>query len=142
MVGEVRLSSGLLFPIAITLAVTSPDSIRGGQRDYLRGAAANRRERARRTPGEIQRHDRSVLDANVLPDIQLGLVGKRKHANAFAVFDTAAEQAPQLGRWVVGILLRTGRGKKKMRSLARDFSSSQRARRPRLRPAHPAGLES
>jgi hypothetical protein len=55
--------------------------------------------------GEIQRHDGDLLEIDVLPHVELGPIGKREDANAFALIDVAVEQVPQLGALVLGVPL-------------------------------------
>ena len=55
--------------------------------------------------GEIQRHDGDVLQVDVVPHVELGPVGKRKHADALALVDAAVEEVPQLGPLVLGVPL-------------------------------------
>jgi len=47
--------------------------------------------------GEVQRHNRDAFEVDVLPDIQLGPVRQREHANRFAFVDVAVVDVPQLG---------------------------------------------
>src|SRR5437870_11640830 len=58
--------------------------------------------------GEIHGHDRNVFHVDVLPDVQLGPVGKRKNADALALVYTAIEKVPQLWALVLRILLAEG----------------------------------
>src|SRR6266480_2235212 len=46
---------------------------------------------------EVERDDRNVLEVDVLPDIDLGPVREREHADALAGTQLAVEQAPELG---------------------------------------------
>ena len=55
--------------------------------------------------GEVERHDRNVLDVDVLPDVDLGPVRQRKDADALAGPDAAVQQVPQLGPLVLRIPL-------------------------------------
>ena len=58
--------------------------------------------------GEVERHDRDVLDVDVAPDVDLGPVRERKHADALARPDAgcsagsrarAADSSDPTGRW-------------------------------------------
>ena len=42
---------------------------------------------------------------DVVPDVELGPVGKRKHANAFAGADAAVEEVPEFGALIFWIPL-------------------------------------
>ena len=53
--------------------------------------------------GEVQRDDRNVFEVDVLPDVELGPVGERKDADAFALVDLGVVEVPQLGPLVLGI---------------------------------------
>jgi hypothetical protein len=59
--------------------------------------------------GEVQRHDRDVLQVDVLPDVQLGPVGDREHPQALARMLAGVVQLPQLGPLVLGIPALLGR---------------------------------
>src|SRR5207244_4046891 len=48
-------------------------------------------------PGVVHRDDGDVLEVDVLPDVDLGPVRQREHADAFARAQLAVEQVPQLG---------------------------------------------
>ena len=81
-----------------------------------------------RSRGEIQRHDRDVLAVDVEPDVELGPVREREHAHALALAACArcrAATAPAAG--ASGSQRCCALRNEKMRSLARDFSSSRRA---------------
>ena len=58
--------------------------------------------------GEVERHDRDVLDVDVVPDVELGPVREREDADALARSDAAVEQVPQLGPLVLRIPLALG----------------------------------
>ena len=58
--------------------------------------------------GEVERHDRDVLDVDVLPDVDLGPVREREHADALARPDAAVQQVPELGPLVLRIPLALG----------------------------------
>ena len=45
---------------------------------------------------EVERHDRDVLFVDVLPDVELGPVRQREHADALAWAEPAVEVVPQL----------------------------------------------
>ena len=47
--------------------------------------------------GEVERDDRNLLDVDVLPDVDLGPVREREHADALAGAQLAVQQAPELG---------------------------------------------
>ncbi|RMV96151.1 hypothetical protein ALP01_05381 [Pseudomonas caricapapayae] len=49
---------------------------------------------------KIQRHDRDAFEVDVLPDVQLGPVGKREHTDRLAFVDVAVIDVPQLGALV------------------------------------------
>ena len=71
----------------------------GSQRHALVVDHDQRRRRARttgRSLGEIQRHDRDVLQVDVLPDVELGPVRQREHADALALVLARVVEAPQL----------------------------------------------
>ena len=53
--------------------------------------------------GEVQRHDRDLLQVDVLPDIQLGPIGQREHADRLALLDLAVIDVPQLGTLVLRV---------------------------------------
>src|SRR4026209_223346 len=53
--------------------------------------------------GEIERHHGSVLLVDVLPDVDLGPVRQRKHADALAGPDAAVEKLPELRPLTFGI---------------------------------------
>ena len=55
--------------------------------------------------GEVERHDGDVLLVDVLPDVDLGPVRQRKHADALAGPDAAVEQVPELRPLPLGIPL-------------------------------------
>ena len=81
-----------------------------------------------RSAGEVERHDRDVLEVDVLPDVELGPVRQREDADALALGFARVVERPQLGALVLrvpAVLCRCG--SEKMRSLARLFSSSRRA---------------
>ena len=50
--------------------------------------------------GEVERHDRNVLQHDVVPDIEFGPVRQREHANGFVRPDAGVEEIPQLGTLV------------------------------------------
>ena len=52
---------------------------------------------------EVQRHDRDVLQVDVLPDVELGPVRHREHADALALVLARVVQAPQLGALVLRV---------------------------------------
>src|SRR5262252_7471333 len=54
---------------------------------------------------EINAGEIDVLAGDVLPDVQLGPVGKRKDADMLAGPDPAVQQPPQLGPLQLGIPL-------------------------------------
>src|SRR4051812_21889375 len=53
----------------------------------------------------VHRHDRDVLDVDVLPDVDLGPVREREYANAFARTQLAVQQVPQLRALTLGVPL-------------------------------------
>src|SRR3984893_1620407 len=61
---------------------------------------------------EIQRHDGNALQVDVLPDIELGPVGNREHADALALVLARVVQAPQLGPLVLRIPAMLGRAER------------------------------
>ena len=78
----------------------------GQQRDVVldrdqRLAADHHRARL----GEVQRHDRDVLQVDVMPDVQLRPVGKREDADALALVDAAVVEVPQFRALILGIPL-------------------------------------
>jgi hypothetical protein len=77
--------------------------------------------------GEVQRHDRDVLEVDVLPDVELGPVREREHADALALVLAGVVEVPELGALVLRVPAVLRVRKEKMRSLARTFSSSRRA---------------
>ena len=77
--------------------------------------------------GEIERHDRYVLDVDILPHVELGPVRQREHADRFALVLAGVVEVPQLGTLVLRVPAVPGSRNEKIRSLARDFSSSRRA---------------
>ena len=78
--------------------------------------------------GEVERHDRDVLEVDVLPDVELGPVRQREHADALALVLARVVEAPQLRALVLRVPAVLGAsGTRRSRSLARDFSSSRRA---------------
>ena len=44
--------------------------------------------------GKIKRHDRDILDGDVMPDVKLGPVGERKDTNGFAGVNPSIEEIP------------------------------------------------
>src|SRR5205085_8468869 len=46
---------------------------------------------------EVERHDRDLLAADVVPDVELGPVGEREHADRFARPDPRVVEIPELG---------------------------------------------
>ena len=57
---------------------------------------------------EIERHHRNVLDVDVVPDVELGPVRERKHADALPWRDAAVQEVPELGALALGIPLALG----------------------------------
>ena len=55
--------------------------------------------------GEVERHDRDLLEVDVLPDVELGPVRQREDADALALVDPAVVEVPQLGPLVLRIPL-------------------------------------
>ena len=55
--------------------------------------------------GEIERHDRNLLDVDVVPDVDLGPVREREDADALARADAAVQQVPELRPLVLRIPL-------------------------------------
>ncbi len=53
--------------------------------------------------GEVQRHDRDLLQVDVLPDVQLGPVGQREDADRLTLLDLAVVHVPQLGALVLRV---------------------------------------
>ena len=58
--------------------------------------------------GEVERDDGNFFEMDVVPDVELGPVGEREDANAFAGADAAVEEVPQLGALVFGVPLAGG----------------------------------
>ena len=58
--------------------------------------------------GEVERHDRNVLDVDVAPDVDLGPVRQREDADALARPDAAVQQLPELRPLVLRIPLPVG----------------------------------
>ena len=56
-------------------------------------------------PGEVHRHDRDLLQVDVLPDVELGPVGEREDADGFALVDLGVVEVPQLRPLVLGVPL-------------------------------------
>ena len=52
---------------------------------------------------EVERHDRDLLPVDVLPDIELGPVREREHADALARVLAAVVEVPELGALVLGV---------------------------------------
>ena len=52
---------------------------------------------------EVQRHDRDVLQVDVLPDVDLGPVGEREHPDGLALVLAGVVEAPQLGPLIARI---------------------------------------
>ena len=77
--------------------------------------------------GEIKRHDRDVLALDVLPDVGLGPVRQREDADRLARRDARVVDVPHFRPLVLRVPDMLALRKEKMRSLARDFSSSRRA---------------
>ena len=69
-----------------------------------RAAAHHHRARL----GEVQRHDRDVFLVDVVPDVQLGPVGKREDADALAFIDAAVVEVPEFGTLILGVPLAEG----------------------------------
>src|SRR5207245_1720631 len=62
--------------------------------------------------GEVQRDDRDLVQIDVLPDVQLGPVRDREHAQAFALALARVVQTPEFGALqlrVPAMLFRTDR---------------------------------
>src|ERR1700704_4626102 len=53
--------------------------------------------------GEVQRHDRDLLLPDVLPDIELGPVRQRKHANTLPGALAGVVERPELGALLLGV---------------------------------------
>ena len=58
--------------------------------------------------GEIQRDNRNVLEVDVLPHIQFGPVGERKHPDRLAFVDSGVIDVPQFGTLVFRVPLPVG----------------------------------
>ena len=58
--------------------------------------------------GEVERDDGNFFEMDVVPDIELGPVGEREDADAFAGADAAVEEGPQFGALVFRIPLASG----------------------------------
>ena len=52
---------------------------------------------------EVERHDRDVLQVDVLPDVELGPVRQREHADALALVLARVVERPELGALVLRI---------------------------------------
>ena len=55
--------------------------------------------------GEVERHDGDVFEQDVVPDVELGPVGEREDADAFAGGDAGVVEVPELGALVLGVPL-------------------------------------
>src|SRR6056297_2559559 len=55
--------------------------------------------------GEVQRHERDVLDVDVLPEVEFRPVRQGEHADALAGAAAAVVERPQLGALTLGIPL-------------------------------------
>ena len=77
--------------------------------------------------GVVQRNNRDLLKVDVLPDVEFGPVGDREDAQRLTGTTTGVVDLPQLGALPLRVPLVLRRANEKMRSLARDFSSSRRA---------------
>ena len=55
--------------------------------------------------GEIERDDGDLFEVDVLPDVQLGPVRQREHADALALVDLAVVEVPQLRPLVLRVPL-------------------------------------
>ena len=60
---------------------------------------------ARAFLGKVQRYDRNILQADILPDIQLRPVGQREHTDALPFMDTGVVDVPQLRTLVLRVPL-------------------------------------
>src|SRR5260370_24455371 len=69
------------------LRFLSPQELRGMVDDHNGTVAKNHIAFLRK----IERHDGNLFHVDVKPDVQLGPVGERKHANAFAFVKAAVE---------------------------------------------------
>ena len=63
--------------------------------------------------GEVERHDRNVLLADVLPDICFGPIGERKNPDRFSGIDSRVVKIPQLGTLSFGLPTMARRAKRK-----------------------------
>src|ERR1700676_4173309 len=52
---------------------------------------------------KVQRHDRNLLQPDVLPDIELGPVRQRKHAQALSGALAGVVERPELGALLLGV---------------------------------------
>ena len=78
--------------------------------------------------GEVERHDRDLLEVDVLPDVELGPVREREDADALARAACArCRGATARAAGSSGPSGAARSGTRRSRSLARDFSSSRRA---------------
>ncbi len=53
--------------------------------------------------GQVERHDRDVLEVDVEPDVELGPVREREHADRLAALLLRVVQAPELGPLVLRV---------------------------------------
>ena len=58
--------------------------------------------------GEVKRNDGDLFEMDVVPDVELGPVGEREDADAFAGPDAAVKERPELGALILGVPLAGG----------------------------------
>src|SRR3546814_1522033 len=61
--------------------------------------------------GEVERHDRNIFARDILPDVELGPVRDREHADALALRLAGVVEVPELGTLLLGVPA-VGRGAK------------------------------
>ena len=99
-----------------------------GMRSSSTMISAPSRSTTGRSRGEIERHDRNLLEQDVLPDVEFGPVGQREDADRFRPWlHAGVVELPELRALVLRVPACCAVRKEKMRSLARLFSSSRRA---------------
>ena len=101
---------------------------RSGMRSSSTMISVPSRSTTGRWRGEVERHDRDVLEVDVLPDVELGPVRQREHPDRSRPGACGRCRGCQSsGRWFFGSQRCCAERNEKMRSLARLFSSSRRA---------------
>ena len=76
---------------------------RSGMRSSSTMISVPSRSTTGRVGGEVERHDRDVLEVDVLPDVELGPVRQREDADALALVLAGVVEAPQLGPLVLRV---------------------------------------